>query len=331
MRVDRTRLAQYLTTFNLVTGDTTQQCTNVIASFCEVQRLTEHFQTGNNGVQLFFRQTNDFNRFVNVQLSAFYTTGNNGTTARNGHSIFDRHQERLCIVTFRSRNVLVNSVHQFDDRLVSRIAQIVRSFQSSQSRTNDDRSVIAREVVLVQSFTNVHFNQFQQFRIVNLVSLVQEYNDCRYAYLTSQQDVLLGLSHRTVRSSNYQNCTVHLSCTSDHVLNIVSMSRAVNVSVVTLVSFILNVSSVDCDTTFSFFRSLIDHIVSFVLSLTLQSQCLGDSSSQCGLTMVNVTDGTNVYMGFSSFKFSLCHWNESSSKYISRLSHRNVINILYQI
>ncbi len=39
-------------------------------------------------------------------------------------------------------------------------------------------SVIAREVVLVQSFTNFHLNQFQQFRIVNLVSLVQEYDDC---------------------------------------------------------------------------------------------------------------------------------------------------------
>ena len=121
--------------------------------------------------------------------------------------------------------------------------------------------------------------------------------------------MLLGLSHRAVRCSNYQDSAVHLSCTGDHVLNVVSMSRAVNVSVVTLVGLVLNVSGVDCDATLSLFRSLIDHIVSFVLSLTLQSQSLGDSSSQSGLTMVNVTDGANVYMGFGSFKFSLCHWN----------------------
>ena len=32
-----------------------------------------------------------------------------------------------------------------------------------------------------------------------------------------------------------------------------------------------------------------------------------DSSGKSGLTMVNVTNGTNVYMGLSSFEFSFCH------------------------
>ena len=39
----------------------------------------------------------------------------------------------------------------------------------------------------------------------------------------------------------------------------------------------------------------------------MQSQSLGDSSGQSGFTMVNVADGTNVNMGFGSFKFCLCH------------------------
>jgi len=303
-----TRLAENLSSFNLLSGDTTQQSTDVVTSFCEVQSLSEHFDTSYNSGQLFARQTNDFNCFVDIQLSSFYTASNNSTTTRNGHCIFDRHQERLCIITFRSRNVAINSFHQFQNWLVSFVRQIVRSFQSSQSRTSNNRNIIAREFIFGQRFTNIHFYQFEQFRIVNLVSLVHEYNDCRYAYLTSQQDVFLGLCHRTIRSSNNQDCTVHLSSTSDHVLYIVSVSRAVNVCVVTCICFIFNVCGIDCDTTFSFFRSLIDHIVSFVLSLTLQCQSLGDSSSQSGLTVVNVTNGTNVYMRFVSFKFSLCHW-----------------------
>ena len=75
-------------------------------------------------------------------------------------------QERLSVVTFRSRNVFINCIHQVENRLVSRIRQIVRSFQSSQSRTYDDRYFIAREFIFVQSFTNIHFNQFEQFWIV---------------------------------------------------------------------------------------------------------------------------------------------------------------------
>ena len=39
-----------------------------------------------------------------------------------------------------------------------------------------------------QQLTNFHLNQLQQLLIVNLIALVQEYNDVGNAYLTSQQD-----------------------------------------------------------------------------------------------------------------------------------------------
>ena len=80
----------------------------------------------------------------------------------------------------------------------------------------------------------------------------------------------LGLSHRAVSSGNNQDSAVHLSSTGDHVLDIVSMAGAVNVSVVTVISLILNVSGVDGDTTLSLFGSLIDLIISYELSLALQ-------------------------------------------------------------
>ena len=78
------------------------------------------------------------------------------------------------------------------------------------------------------------------------------------------------------------------------------MAGAVNVSVVTLLSLILNVSGVDCDTTLSLLRSLIDLIVSFELSSALKGQPLCDSCSSSGLAVVNVTDGADVYVGLIS-------------------------------
>ena len=127
--------------------------------------------------------------------------------------------------------------------------------------------------------------------------------------------MLLGLSHRAVGSSYNEDSAVHLSSTGDHVLNIVSVAGAVNVSIVTLVGLILNVSSVDGDAALPLFGGLIDVGIVHELGVALHSQNLGDSSGQSGLTMVNVADGTNVYMGFITFKFCLCHCIFSSLIY----------------
>ena len=72
--------------------------------------------------------------------------------------------------------------------------------------------------------------------------------------------MLTGLWHRTVSCSNNNNSTVHLGSTSYHVLNIVSVTRTVNVSIVTFFSLVLNVGCVNGDTAFFFFRSVINGI-----------------------------------------------------------------------
>ena len=122
--------------------------------------------------------------------------------------------------------------------------------------------------------------------------------------------MLTGLGHGTIGSSNDQDSAVHLSSTSDHVLDVVSMARAVNVSVVTSLSLILDVSRVDRDTTSALLGSLIDVGIVHELCVALQSQVLGDSSGQSGLAVVNVTDGADVNMRLRTVKFCLfSHWN----------------------
>ena len=76
------------------------------------------------------------------------------------------------------------------------------------------------------------------------------------------------LGHNTIGSSYNQDSAVHLSSTSDHVLNVVSMSWAVNVCIVTILGLILNVCSRDSDSTLSLLRSLIDILESNSLAGT---------------------------------------------------------------
>ena len=131
--------------------------------------------------------------------------------------------------------------------------------------------------------------------------------------------MLTSLSHGAVGSGDDQDSAVHLGSTGDHVLDIVGMARAVDVSIVTLLGLILNVSGVDGDTTLALFGSLVDGRVIGVLSATLHRQILGDGSGQGSLTMVDVADGTDVYMGLSSLKFLLSHLKKSSLNSLYRV------------
>ena len=125
--------------------------------------------------------------------------------------------------------------------------------------------------------------------------------------------MLAGLRHRAVSRRYYQDSTVHLSSASDHVLYIVSMARAVNVSVVTLRGLVLYVSGVDGDAALLLFRSLIDLIILHNLSFAFQAENLGDCSGKGGLAVVNVADGANVNMRQVSYVLFLCHcWNPPS-------------------
>jgi len=302
----RTWFSQNLSTNDFCSLNTTQQSTDVITSLCFIQQFTEHFDTSYNCFLNVFFNTQDFNFVVQMQNTTLYSTSSNSTTTSDCEYVLYRHQERFVSVTLRIRNVAVYSIHQFQD-FVSPFA--VRIFQSFQSRSLDNRSVISREFVLVQQLTDFHVYQFQKFFIVYHITFVHEYNDVRNTYLTRQQDVLFCLSHNTIGSSYNQDSTIHLCSTSDHVFNVVSMAWAVNVCIVTFVCFVLNVSSRDCDSTFSFFWSFIDIFECYSFTCTqsfVQSFC--NSCSQSSFTMVNVSNGTNVTMWFASFKFSFSHY-----------------------
>ncbi len=182
------------------------------------------------------------------------------------------------------------------------------AFEGLQGRTLDDGNVVTREVVLGQQLANFHFDQFEQFSVVHHVALVQEDDDVRDANLTGQQDVLTGLRHRAVSGRADQDGAVHLGSTGNHVLDVVSVTRAVNVGVVTSFGFVLNVCGVNGDTTCLLFRRRIDLVVGLGFTAKLGRQNGGDRSGQRRLTMVNVTNRAHVYVRLCTFKLTLCHF-----------------------
>ena len=122
----------------------------------------------------------------------------------------------------------------------------------------NNRSIVTVKFVESKKFPDFHINQFNDLRIFNHVNLVQENQNLGNVHLTCKQNVLTGLRHRTISSSNNQNSTVHLGSTCNHVLNIVSVTRTVNVCIMPVCCLILNVSCINGNTPFFFFRCIIN-------------------------------------------------------------------------
>ena len=259
------------------------------------------------------RSTRPVDLVADLNTATLDTAGNNSAAAGDGEDVFDGHQEGLIRLAVGSRDPGVDSVHEFlDAGILGGVGIGGLADQSVQSGTADDRGVIAGEAVEVKQLADFHLDELEQLFVVNLVALVEEDQDGRHVHLTGKQKVLAGLGHGAVGSSDNKDGTVHLSSTGDHVLDVVGVARAVNVCIVTGFGLVLNVSGVDGDTTLSLFGSLIDVSVINEISVAVKVQNLGDRSGQSGLTMVNVADGTDVYMRFISFKLLSCHWEFSS-------------------
>ncbi len=123
--------------------------------------------------------------------------------------------------------------------------------------------------------------------------------------------MLTGLWHRTISGRTNQNRAVHLGSTSDHVLHVVSVTWAVNVSVVTDQRFVFDVRGIDGNTTSLFFRCAVD-LVEFNSSRTENFGAdASQSSGQRGFTVVNVTNGANVDVREERSNFSLATTNNS--------------------
>ena len=119
--------------------------------------------------------------------------------------------------------------------------------------------------------------------------------------------MLTSLRHGAVGCGNNQDSSVHLRRAGDHVLHIIGMARTVDVGIVTLVGLVLHVGGGDGDTALTLFRCIVDLVESLELGLSLTGKNLGDRRGESCLTVVNMPDGSDVYMRLIPGKFCLCH------------------------
>ena len=230
-----------------------------------------------------------------------------GATTGDGEDVLDGHEERLVGLAGGSRDVLVDSVHELPDGILIALVAL----EGLEGGAADDGDIIAGEVVLGEQVAGLHLDEVDELLVINHVALVEEDDDVGNADLAGEQDVLAGLGHRAVGGGDNEDGAVHLSSTRDHVLDVVSMARAVDVSVVTLVGLVLDVGDGNRDAALALFRSLVDILEcgevggGGAMRTVIVGKRLGDSRGKRGLAMVDVTNGADVYMRLGAVKLFL--------------------------
>ena len=264
---------EHLAALDVLALGAAQQGADVVAGLALIEQLAEHFDAGHDGL-LGGADADDLDFLADLDDAALDTAGGDGAAAGDREHVFHRHQERTIGGAHRLRNVAVHRVHQFLDGLLAHLGIAV--FQRAQRGALDDRNIVARELVGREQFANLQLNQFQQFRVVHHVHLVQVDDQRRHADLAGEQDVLAGLRHRAVSGGDHKNGAVHLRGAGDHVLHIVGVAGAIDVRVMALRRLILDVRGGDGNAARLLFRRLVDLVVRGERRATGLRQHLGD-------------------------------------------------------
>jgi hypothetical protein len=105
-------------------------------------------------------------------------------------------------------------------------------------------------------------------RVSDHVTLVEEDDDVLDTDLSAEKNVLSGLGHGTIGSRDDEDTTVHASGTSDHVLYVICVAWAINVTVMAGSRLVLDRGSIDGNTSGLLLRGSIDIMIVLELSLT---------------------------------------------------------------
>ena len=108
-------LCENLSSFDLVTVNTTEKSSDVVAGHSLVKSLSEHLDTGADSLLCLFPDTNDLNFVIEMQRTSLYTACSNGTTTGDREDVLDRHDEGLVSISLGIRNILINCIHELHD------------------------------------------------------------------------------------------------------------------------------------------------------------------------------------------------------------------------
>src|SRR6185295_5739588 len=303
VRRDRSRLRYHLPSLDLLPLHSSQQQPYVVSRHPRVQQLLEHLHARHYRLPRRL-DPNDLHFLSYLHLPSLDPSRRHRTSARNRKDVFHRHQEWLIHFARRLRNVAVHCRHQ----LVYSLLSVSLSVQCLQRASSYDRYLFSGEFIKRQQLAHFKLDQIQQLRIVNRVALVHEHDHRRHSHLPRKQNVLSRLRHRSVCSRNHQDRSVHLRSSGNHVLDVVRVSRAINVRVMPVLGLVFHVRCRDRDSACLLFRRVIDRVERPKLDLRIVlCQHLRDRGRQRRLPVIDVPDRSHVYVRFRTIKFLFSH------------------------
>jgi len=310
VRRDRPRLGANLTALDVLPLSAAEQQADVVSRLALIEQLAEHLDAGHDGLPRVL-QAADLDFLADLDDAALDAAGDDRAAAGDREDVFDRHQEVLVDGALRHRDVVVDGVHQLHD-LLAPLAVRIAALQRLQRGDADDWDLVARELVLVEIVADLHLHEIEQLRIRG-IDLVQCHHDGRYTHLASQQNVFLGLRHDSVSGGHDEDCSVHLRGAGDHVLDVVGVSRTIDVRVVALGGRVLDVRGRDGDAALALLGSLVDLVERNERRRSLRRQNLRDGRGKRGLSMVDVADGADVHVRFTAVELFFGHLLLTSS------------------
>src|SRR4051794_30022662 len=290
VRGDGAGLAEHLPALDLLALDAAQEAADVVAGLALIEDLAEHLDAGDDRRADLRVDAHDLDGVAGVDDALLDAPRGHRAAAGDREDILDRHQERLVQVALGLRDVGVQLLGEVDDLLDVLLVAVERL----QRRADDERDVVAREVVGGEELAHLDLDQLQELLVVDHVGLVEEHDDVRHAHLTGEQDVLARLRHRAVRRRNHEDRAVHLGGARDHVLDVVGVPRAVHVRVVAGFRPLVHRGRGGGGGARLLLGSVVDLLEGARLSAVLLGQHLGDRRGQRGLAVVDVTDRADV-------------------------------------
>jgi len=139
----------------------------------------------------------------------------------------------------------------------------------------------------------VELDELQQLWVGD-VHLVHEDDDVCEPELAREQNVLVCLRLWASRSVHEQDRTVHLRSSGHHVLDVVRVSRAVDVRVVSSARLVLDVRHVDGDAALALFGRAIDLCERYTSAAVQPGHREREGRRERGLAVVDMPDGSYV-------------------------------------
>ena len=159
-----------------------------------------------------------------------------------------------------------------------------------------------------EELAHLHLDELEELGVVDHVGLVQGDDDRRHLDLAREQDVLPRLRHRAVGGGDDQDRAVHLGGARDHVLDVVGVSRAVDVRVVPVLGLVLDVRGVDRDAALALLGSLVDRVEGRDFRVRARlGEDLRDRCCERRLAVVDVADRADVDVWLGALELLLAH------------------------